>query len=88
MKIIRKVVEILSHIVIQIIIFGSIILIVPVGIGIELQRLVLDDAFAHLEDAEHLVVFVRYVGFEGRVNPQPFAQFFGIDFVNDVTIAI
>lgn len=88
MKDVREVEEILGHILIQIILLANLILIVPIGLRIEYDRLVLDNPLTHLKDAEHLLVIIHHVGLVGGVDPQPFAQLRGINFVDDMAIVV
>ena len=66
-----KVVEILGHVIFQIILLGLLALMVPVGSLAEHQRQVLNESLAHLGNAEHRAVLVRHPGIHRRVDIKP-----------------
>ena len=69
-----EVVQILRHIVVEIIFLGLLVAVVPVGVRIYRQRLTFTQPLAHLAYAEQHTVLIGHPGIKRRIHPQPFAH--------------
>ena len=69
-----KVVEILRHVIIQIVLLRLLVLMVPVGRLAEHQRKIILQTIAYLGNAEHRTVLVHHPGIHRGVDVEPFLQ--------------
>ena len=83
-----KIVEVFRHILIQIVILGLLIFMIPVGRLAEHQRLVVDESLAHFCNAEHRAILVHHPGIHRGVDVKPLLQLAGPYRIDDVTLII
>ena len=65
----REEVEVLGHVIFQIVFLGLLALMIPVGRLAEHQWLVVDESLAHLGNAEHRAILVHHPGVHRGVYP-------------------
>ena len=67
-------IQVLSHVVLEVILLGLRALVVPVGILVQHQRAAVDKALTHLAGMQPGAVLVSDIGSESGVGPHPFIQ--------------
>ena len=83
-----KIVEILRHVIIQIVLLSLWVLMVPVGRLAKYQGLVVDESFAYLGDTEHRTVFVHHPGIHRGVDVEPFLQLLRPHRINHMALVV
>ena len=81
-----QIIEVLAHVVVQVVIGRAVHLMIPVGIVVHRDKLARFQPFAHLREAEQIALLVHHIGPPGGVYPHPLVEGAGVDGVDDVAV--